>query len=332
MASIASESTARRPAPKADAARPHARRGRAARAALLVACVNLALSVAWILLSSSIAARVAGSVQELQTIEQYKGLGFVFAMSALLGFITWCLLRRVERQQAELEQHRAALVQSEGRAVASLIASAVAHDMNNVLGIAFGQIDLMRLEGQGGARLDDVDRALDRLAELAKRMQSLGKAGLPAAAAPFDLAATVRDALDLVAAHPRVRDCTLTSDLPDTLPFSGSEAIVTRIVTNLLLNAGEATDGRGQIRVRLSGTPAQAVLEVHDDGPGIAPALLPRLFEPFQTTRKNGTGLGLVSVRAAVSEQGGSVDLVPSELGGACFRVVLISAPAPPEA
>lgn len=291
--------------------------------ALTLGGVNLILSVAWILASSRLAAMVAADVDELARIERWKGLAFVVGMSAVVGLLTWLLLGRVERQQRLVDDQRAALVESEGRALAGLIACAVAHDMNNVLTIALGRVELARDAGMDDDAAGELGASLQRMAELAGRLQVIGRSALPGDHHALDLARAVRESLALVARHPQVARCKLVSEIPDRLPFQGSESLLARAVTNLVLNAGEATEGRGTIRVLLAVSSGEALLEVHDDGPGVPSSRRAEIFEPFHSTKDRGSGLGLVSVRAAAKEHGGEVEVGRSDLGGALLRMRL---------
>lgn len=91
-----------------------------------------------------------------------------------------------------------------------------------------------------------------------------------------------------------------------------------------MVNAAEALDGQGQVEVRLrQDQPGVAVLEVHDDGPGVPEELRHRIFDALYTTKPQGTGLGMIAVRACASAHGGAVALEQSPLGGALFRLSL---------
>ena len=92
---------------------------------------------------------------------------------------------------------------------------------------------------------------------------------------------------------------------------------------NLLLNAAQAIDGEGTIRVEISLLKGDAAITVVDTGRGIAPEHLPNIFRPFYTTKGNGTGLGLSIARRTVEDHHGRIE-VTSELGrGTTFSVVL---------
>jgi len=96
-----------------------------------------------------------------------------------------------------------------------------------------------------------------------------------------------------------------------------------QVVFNLVLNAIDATQKGGLIAVTAARVADGVEVAVRDDGSGIDPAHRPRMFQPYFTTKKQGTGLGLFVTRKIVSEYGGTVDFesVPGE--GTTFRVRL---------
>jgi two-component system NtrC family sensor kinase len=100
-------------------------------------------------------------------------------------------------------------------------------------------------------------------------------------------------------------------------------------VLNLVLNAIEALDGKGHVRVRLfransdSIEEEEAIVEVSDDGPGIREEDLTQLFSPFFTTRLEGTGLGLPAVKRIARLHGGRVEVRSSVGQGSVFTIHL---------
>ncbi len=135
--------------------------------------------------------------------------------------------------------------------------------------------------------------------------------------ARVDLVALVRDAILL---QQEVRDgVTLSSDLPGGAVWAELDAtMIGQALTNLLKNAGEAIEGRGdadltgEIRVSMQVEDDQAIIRIADNGIGL-PADRSRLFEPYVTTREKGTGLGLPIVRKIAEEHGGSLTLEDAE-------------------
>ena len=110
-------------------------------------------------------------------------------------------------------------------------------------------------------------------------------------------------------------------DLPNVYAH-GSE--LNQIWTNLIVNAIDAMDGRGQLRIRTARGGSRVLVEIADDGSGIPPELLPRIWEPFFTTKGvgQGTGLGLDAVRRIVANHRGDVH-VKSRSGDTRFQVHL---------
>ena len=134
------------------------------------------------------------------------------------------------------------------------------------------------------------------------------------------------------------RDVGVTMSVEAHLPLiHGDHHQLTRLFTNLLINAFEALDGKGIVSITASpgppeedhaGTPeAQpvptVVVEVADNGPGVPPEITDRIFNPFFTTKAQGSGLGLAIVRKIVDAHDGRIDVTSSPERGTCFRVTL---------
>jgi len=128
-------------------------------------------------------------------------------------------------------------------------------------------------------------------------------------------------------------------DIAPTLPMiDGDHHQLCQVFTNLLTNAFEALDGKGRIGIRAvaealeqdpaftsdSHAPTPAVIvDVSDDGPGVATNLSDRIFDPFFTTKPQGSGLGLPIVRKIVDAHDGRIDLNSTPGKGTRFRVTL---------
>jgi signal transduction histidine kinase len=116
-------------------------------------------------------------------------------------------------------------------------------------------------------------------------------------------------------------------DDPITIQIDPSQ--IEDAVLNLVLNAIEALDGKGHVRVRLfransdSIEEEEAIVEVSDDGPGIREEDLTQLFSPFFTTRLEGTGLGLPAVKRIARLHGGRVEVRSSVGQGSVFAIHL---------
>ena len=208
------------------------------------------------------------------------------------------------------------------------------HELRTPLASIRGYAELTR---RGGERLPtDVAHALSRVESEAIRMTGLVEEllllarlddGRPTARVPVDLSRLLVDALsDAHAAGPGHQ---WQLGLPDEpVEVCGDEPQLHQIIANLLANARVHTPVGTTVAVRLSLAPAEAVLQVTDNGPGINPELLPEVFERFARgdgSRSRGTGstgLGLSIVAAVITAHGGRVD-VSSEPGRTRFTVRL---------
>ncbi len=148
---------------------------------------------------------------------------------------------------------------------------------------------------------------------------------------PVDVVQTVVAAVESVTPTARAKHQTLMSSLPaEPLPVGGDPSRLQQIFWNLLSNAVKYTPRDGRIDVAITSTPSEAAITIRDTGVGIAPAVLPYVFERFRqgesgTTREfGGIGLGLAIVRHLVEMHGGRVDAASNGMGqGSSFTVTL---------
>ena len=113
----------------------------------------------------------------------------------------------------------------------------------------------------------------------------------------------------------------LGSDEPARV--TGDVAALEQIFLNLLLNAVEASDDGERVQVSLSSTESDVVIEVADQGAGIAPEDLKRVYDPLYTTGRDGTGLGLTIARRLVLAHGGRIEIESETGAGTVVRVLL---------
>lgn len=193
----------------------------------------------------------------------------------------------------------------------------LAHELRNPLTALKGHAQLL-LEGLPSS--DRRRQGAARVVAEAERMERL-----------------VRDALDLVRPVPVNRErgdvgalCRSAALDPERVRVTGPEPLawaldvgrVRQVLANLVANALEADDQAAvEIRYGLEG--GLLLIEVLDDGPGVDPELLPRLFEPFVSGRSGGTGLGLAICHRLVELHGGTLTASNRYDGGACFALRL---------
>jgi signal transduction histidine kinase len=290
------------------------------RSAAVSALVYVVLATLYILVSGRFAALLAGSLEQLQTIEAVKGLVFVGVTGALFFLISlgWW---RTARHQRNL------LIQGERRAVASMYGATLAHDLNNLLMGLTGLVEELKEHESGNdylARLRGaVEQSLNSLAPLSKRLASTARQFQPGDRAEVDLAATLPQVAELARRHPDVRFCTLrVGDVPPiVLPLH--KELFEQAVLNLIVNAAQAAGSHGQIELVAKRDSRAIAIEVHDNGPGILPDKLDSIFTAGFTTKGDGSGLGLLSVQAFAATCRARISVAPSPLGGAVFQLAI---------
>jgi len=210
------------------------------------------------------------------------------------------------------------------------MAGGIAHDFNNVLGAILLAADNAKLDAADSQTLQSnitrIRQAAERGKELVSRILEFAK---PPEHEPLvsDLVREVRSAIDLVTGSlpPGVR---LDLHSPETnLQVAATPTLIHQIVLNLITNAANAIqngEGRIAVDVHPGERSDRAVLIVSDTGIGMPVEVQARVFEPFFSTRnRNGTGLGLAVVHAAVTEAGGTIDVQSKPGVGTTFSVTL---------
>jgi len=226
--------------------------------------------------------------------------------------IEWASRVREEHVRARAD----ALRRSQQLGVAGQVAASVAHEVRNPLAAIRSLVQFAREtplpEDERRQILDDVLEEVDRIDHTVTGMLELSQPRTSVRRAT-DLAELVRSAGRFVRAYAARRGVTIDMRLSgDCVPAIVDEREVRQVITNLLLNACQASDRGGQVLIGARTTPAEAgarwaLIEVHDRGRGIATDDLCRVFEPFFTTRPDGTGLGLPFCRDVVERHGGTI-------------------------
>jgi signal transduction histidine kinase len=244
-----------------------------------------------------------------------EGLSALVALALAGAALQW--------SRAEARQRRSAEQAARGEAL-SRMSAMVAHEIRNPLGVIRGAVELVgaragpALSPRDREALSDVLGEVERLRHLTEDLLDLSRE--PALdLARVDLseiaAAAARSA---GASHPGLA---VRLELPQ-LPVMADRRRLTQVLLNLLLNAAQA----GARSAAITGEGRQGAevrLKVRDDGPGVPPALRPRLFQPFATGRPGGTGLGLAICRRLVERHGGTLRLLDQGGPGAAFELRL---------
>lgn len=292
---------------------------------LLFSVGYFVICAVYIWFSSLIAAHFSTSITDLQRIETIKGISFIFITTISIFLVLLMLLKRLSKDEMQIIDQQQELIKSQQEAVAGIFASSIAHDVNNILIILDYYCDLLLRADYSESRFPEtkekVHYAIGELKDLAKRLMNIGRGNLPGDFSKFNLSQLINDTLKLIRKHRSFHHLSLQYLGVKKLNINGNESIVRQLLINLLLNAAQATGSEGKIEVHLRREGNNAVMEVHDSGPGIPDGEKDSIFEAFYSTRQGGTGLGLLSVKVYAEIHQGQVTVANSHLGGACFRI-----------
>ncbi len=245
------------------------------------------------------------------------------------------VFRDVTEARQQEDQHR----DRERLATVGTMAMAVAHEIRNPLASISGAIQMLEtspdLAQTDKSLMEIVQRETRHLSNWIGEFLDFAK---PRAlqVAPVDLRNLVAETLDAIDHDPRVlaggvelqRDPNLrarASSGSREFLLMGDAALLRQMVWNLVINAAQAvlaTDER-IVRVSLQADGTLLKLVVDDSGPGLSSDDLAHIFEPFYTTKGEGTGLGLATVKSHVTAHRGEVEAGDSPLGGARFTILL---------
>jgi two-component system cell cycle sensor histidine kinase/response regulator CckA len=235
-----------------------------------------------------------------------------------------------ERKKAEQERLRLAKLESLG-----VLAGGIAHDFNNILMVMLGSISLATLASsvsEAQERLAAAEAACEQARNLARQLLTFAKGGAPIKE-PQDLKAIIQEAARLALSGSQAR---VEFSLPEHLwEVEVDRGQIHQVFSNLLINADQAMPTGGLIRIQAENlaeseairlslpTGKYVAVTLADQGLGIAPGHLERIFDPYFTTKQKGSGIGLAAVYSIVTQHGGRIT-VDSHLGqGTSFRLYL---------
>ncbi len=220
------------------------------------------------------------------------------------------------------------LQRTERLAAAGELAAGVAHEVNNALTSILGQAESARVSADVDslhAAMECVETQGRRIADIVQGLLGFARPQ-PPERGPIDLRALVRETLALMAhdlGRNRVRSETRFA--PELPPVLADAKQIQQVLVNLFTNAMQAMEPRGGGVLAVSIAPAAGVvrLEVQDHGTGIDPEVLPRVFDPFFSTKAMGTGLGLSVSYAIVRAHGGDMTVRSTLNEGTTFTLKL---------
>jgi signal transduction histidine kinase len=239
----------------------------------------------------------------------------------------------INRMVRELDRHHRILMESHKlRAMGTLVAG-VAHELNNPLNNIMLTASILKDEQDSLTKQEQQEMYDDVISQSERSKKIIGNLldyarESEAQVQSLDLRQILDETIQLVGNNMKMKKIHLVMDLHDDLPsIHGDKQLLCQVFTNIMLNAIDVLEEKGEIRISSSTERREGYLavDISDNGPGIAEHIISQIFDPFFTTKPQGkgTGLGLSVSRGIVRKLGGYL-LVESQLGeGTTFTVLL---------
>jgi nitrogen fixation/metabolism regulation signal transduction histidine kinase len=241
------------------------------------------------------------------------------------------LVKQYNKMVRQLEQSAGALAKSEREGAWREMARQVAHEIKNPLtpmklsiqylqkAINSNQANVKQLTSNVANTLVEQIDHLSKIAADFARFANIGNTHLEI----FDLHDVLENLTDLFQANPNVDFVWNKSN--EEIIIKADKTHMNRLFTNLITNAIEACNGNGHCVVEIDERleDSKAVIEIQDNGEGIAPEMQPKIFTPNFTTKTSGTGLGLAMCKSIVEQSGGSIWFETEQGRGTTFYVAL---------
>ena len=233
---------------------------------------------------------------------------------------------RIAERTRELQESQARVLHQEKMAAFGLLAAGIAHEVGNPLTSISSLIQMLQRRDPDAYTKDKLALVSGQLERIQTTLRELVNFSRPASTARtrVSMAEVVQESLNIAKYHKRIKGRAIQTSVPPNLPaVLGVRDQLVQVLLNLILNAIDATDTGGRIVVRAEVDGDRVVVMVEDDGAGIPLDVQDRLFEPYFTTKKHGTGLGLFVSRKLVFDHGGDIDVTSLPGQGTRFCVRL---------
>jgi signal transduction histidine kinase len=227
----------------------------------------------------------------------------------------------------DLDQSRSDLVRASKLAVLGELAAVMAHEIRTPIGILRSSAQMLSREPGLGAEAKEltnfIESETERLNRLVSTLLDSARLRAPKLQAA-DIYAIIRHSADLLSAQAEKKGISIQLHLHGNSPSAEvDDEQITQVLLNLILNALQIVADGGRVEISSHRDADRLVVEIADDGPGIPPQELARVFDPFFTKREGGVGLGLAVVQQIIAAHQGEIHAGKSALGGALFTITL---------
>lgn len=233
---------------------------------------------------------------------------------------------RITERSRQLEEAQAQVLQQEKMAAFGLLAAGIAHEVGNPLTSISSMVQILQRKPMDDYTREKLELMNGQLTRISNTLREVTEFSRPANLERklIQSKPILLEAMNIAKYYKRTRGkVSFHESAEDFPPVFGIHDQLVQVVLNLLLNAMDASGMGGNVELELTKNMDELIFQVLDNGPGVKPEDETKLFSPFFTTKKHGTGLGLFISRKIVEEHGGKLEYSSRPEGGACFRVRL---------
>lgn len=238
----------------------------------------------------------------------------------------------LQRNVQLLNETRQQLVTNEKLTALGELTAGIAHEINNPTAVILGNMELLRVELGDNAELveEEIDLIIQQVGRISTIIRSLLQYSRPGEFnAPLEMhqITPIIEEMQLLVHHSLGKqEVVLLPELNASYPVQVNRPQLLQVLINLVVNAAHAMDGKGRIWIRTydwveQDEPVGIKIEIEDEGSGIPQEQLSRIFDPFYTTRKDGTGLGLSLSYGIIKRIGGTIEVSSTVGKGTLFTV-----------
>jgi signal transduction histidine kinase len=233
---------------------------------------------------------------------------------------------RIAERTRQLQEAQAHVLHQEKMAAFGLLAAGIAHEVGNPLTSISSLVQMLQRRDCDAYTREKLMLVSGQLQRIQTTLRELVNFSRPTSTERswVSLGGILEEALNIAKYYKRTKSRVIESHIPDGLPpLYGVRDQLVQVFLNLILNSVDATGRGGHIEIRAERGVGDVVVIVRDNGSGIAPECAGLLFQPYFTTKKHGTGLGLFVSRKLVADHAGSIEFESRPGEGTTFRVRL---------
>jgi len=233
---------------------------------------------------------------------------------------------QLEEKSLQLIKAQEQLLRHEKLVAIGSLATGVAHEINNPAAIIRGNVEILQMSLSPDApeqeEVREIMKQVERVSLITKNLLSFaGRQNL--SSEQVDINQLLAEILAQINHQQPLGHVRVEKSLDKLVPVPGDRERLRQVFNNIILNALQAMNGEGELRLTGYNEAEHIVVLISDTGPGVNDEQKEKIFNPFFTTKQQGTGLGLSVSYGIVQAHNGQIELIDEPSGGACFKIAL---------